>query len=721
MKLHEPISLSTRPIFWQYTEIKELEKMVHPGFSMSMVVIKELIDNACDACEKYGGVVDIKLDKDSFSITNAGVISFETVNLITDFSIFVGEKYKKYGFQRGSIGHGLKIAIMMGISDTNPFIIESSDSKYTIKLKNRKSPNSKDVLEVEHSGSNANNKTTIKFRNKEIGSKEIREYLKKYIAVNPHTHFILNGEEYKPTSHEKKNNKVDMSSYTMSEFEEFISSYKDSQLSDIVGMFNVPESKKKDILERYNKFGERNNDHLFYLIKKASKKLNTPFFGESAIKNRLSSLGIEMFDYKKVRFEKGIAEIALIGGESNIVGVNGSCISDDGFYLQNNITIASNIHYFFPDKSKKWASVYILYSNTKPCFRDINKQIIKHSGENLFSAILKLQKKRETKNEKPARINWLTMSYTKEDLSSVSFESKQYRITKRIFLFMMKARKKAEGMHDLYGPITLRQLYYQLVSDGTIMNSANSYKNFIDHLTKAREKGIIDSDLFEDRSRNEIIPEPESHKEDVNQYVEKIIKGSLRIPEIDIWTGQPYYVELWIEKDALVTLFQKVTEKKQVVLFASRGYTSHTKMNEALKRFKAKIEEGKKGVLLYFGDLDPSGLDIYSNIRNKFEKVKDFYIEIERIALRPEETEGLIPMPLKKSDTRSKKFREFMMEYGLKGSFELDALNPEILMNLARRAIEKYYDKSLLPVEEINEWKEKFDDIRTQILKKLKL
>ncbi len=168
MKSHEPNSFSTRPIFWQYTDINELEKMVHPGFSMPMVVIKEFLDNACDACEKYGDVVGIKLDKDSFSITNAGVISFETLKLITDFSILVSEKYKKFGFQRGSIGHGLKIAIMMGISDTNPFIIESGNSRYTIKLKNRKSPNPRDVLEVEHSGINTNNKTTIKFRDNPV-------------------------------------------------------------------------------------------------------------------------------------------------------------------------------------------------------------------------------------------------------------------------------------------------------------------------------------------------------------------------------------------------------------------------------------------------------------------------------------------------------------------------------------------------------------------------
>ena len=54
--------------------------------------------------------------------------------------------------------------------------------------------------------------------------------------------------------------------------------------------------------------------------------------------------------------------------------------------------------------------------------------------------------------------------------------------------------------------LTLRQLYYQLVSRGAIGNTVKEYKNLSVTMTNARMAGLIDWDHIEDRSRNALVP-----------------------------------------------------------------------------------------------------------------------------------------------------------------------------------------------------------------------
>jgi hypothetical protein len=180
--------------------------------------------------------------------------------------------------------------------------------------------------------------------------------------------------------------------------------------------------------------------------------------------------------------------------------------------------------------------------------------------------------------------------------------------------------------------------------------------------------------------------------------------------------NRPYYVELWIEKDALISLFDKVASKKQVHLFPSRGYTSHTKIYEAQQRFAQQKANGKQCVLLYFGDLDPSGIDIFRNIANKFSSSD---VKVERKALDADHVHDLIPIPVKDSDKRSDKFKEFMKANNLEGCYELDAMDAGELTDLASSSIDFYYNKELYPAAEIEEWKQQFDAARAEILKKL--
>ena len=55
--------------------------------------------------------------------------------------------------------------------------------------------------------------------------------------------------------------------------------------------------------------------------------------------------------------------------------------------------------------------------------------------------------------------------------------------------------------------LSLRQLYYQLVSKNIVPNSERSYNNIGNLVSKGRNAGVIDWDMIVDRGRETIIPQ----------------------------------------------------------------------------------------------------------------------------------------------------------------------------------------------------------------------
>ena len=92
--------------------------------------------------------------------------------------------------------------------------------------------------------------------------------------------------------------------------------------------------------------------------------------------------------------------------------------------------------------------------------------------------------------------------------------------------------------------MTLRQLYYQLVTRNVIPNQERSYKNIGRLISDARLAGLIDWDAIEDHIRVPVIP---------NEFtgLKDLVRAALQSYRLPRWAGQKYYVELCVEKDAL--------------------------------------------------------------------------------------------------------------------------------------------------------------------------
>jgi hypothetical protein len=261
-----------------------------------------------------------------------------------------------------------------------------------------------------------------------------------------------------------------------------------------------------------------------------------------------------------------------------------------------------------------------------------------------------------------------------------------------------------------------------------IENSKLSYQKYVHHLTTGRKGGVIPWDAFEDRTRmfyKEPLPKYDiGNESDPQDALKDWFRYALNpkvSTEYDLssWKDQPYYIELWVEKDALAGFLSPLCERLGVGLVVSRGYTSYTFKQEAIRRFGEKIEEDREPVLLYLGDLDPSGYDIYRCLEDEIENG-----DVERIGLHFEDVSqfSLVPNPIKDTDTRSRGFKKRYPELG-DTVYELDALPPGELIDRARRNILKYFDEDIHEENQrtIRHWRTNFTDYQDKVRQILSL
>lgn len=158
--------------------------------------------------------------------------------------------------------------------------------------------------------------------------------------------------------------------------------------------------------------------------------------------------------------------------------------------------------------------------------------------------------------------------------------------------------------------LTLRQLYYQLVSRDIIPNKTTEYSKLSTLLKEGRMGGIVDWSAIEDRLRKPYTPPSfDSPKE-----ILEAAQAQFQLPRMD---GQKNYIEVWVEKDALSGVLKRVTSKYHVPILVNRGYSSASSMFDSYERFSRPINEGRKCFILYLGDFDPSGMDMIRDVKDR--------------------------------------------------------------------------------------------------------
>lgn len=249
--------------------------------------------------------------------------------------------------------------------------------------------------------------------------------------------------------------------------------------------------------------------------------------------------------------------------------------------------------------------------------------------------------------------------------------------------------------------LTLRQIYYQLVAGDIIPNNERSYKNLGSLISDGRLAGAVDWNAVVDRTRMlRALPHWESPAE--------IIEASANQFRFDKWEGQDHYVEVWVEKDALIGVVERIANKLDIPYFSCRGYVSQSEMYSAAKRLIHIEEEmGKAPIILHLGDHDPSGIDMSRDIQERLSLFGTNPL-FRRLALNMNQIEEFNPPPnpTKLSDSRAGGYIE---TFGYT-SWELDALKPEVLDKLVTNEVDKYLDRTLF-----DKMQEKQDDARATL------
>jgi hypothetical protein len=233
--------------------------------------------------------------------------------------------------------------------------------------------------------------------------------------------------------------------------------------------------------------------------------------------------------------------------------------------------------------------------------------------------------------------------------------------------------------------LTLRQLYYQLVSRDLLPNKVSEYKRLGSIVNDARLAGLIDWDVIVDRTRN---LRSLSHWSNPAEIMDSAALSF----RIDKWAVGGTRPEIWVEKDALVGVLEGVCNENDVPYFSCRGYTSQSEMWGAAMRLLGWIKGGQTPIIFHLGDHDPSGKDMTRDIADRLRMFTGRRIKVDRLALNYDQIEKYNPPPNPAKETDAR-YQAYIMEFGAE-SWELDALDPTVIAALIEKAIKSVRDET---------------------------
>lgn len=228
-------------------------------------------------------------------------------------------------------------------------------------------------------------------------------------------------------------------------------------------------------------------------------------------------------------------------------------------------------------------------------------------------------------------------------------------------------------------PITLRGLFYRVVSAGWLPSTDQKYyKRLGGILTRLREQHIVPFEWIVDNLRSTNKPSSWSGLGDFADAVRDAYRK-------DFWSNLETYVHIFCEKDAIAGTISPVTYEYDVALSPIRGYVSLSFVYEIAEQWS----EIEKPIFAYYvGDFDPSGFDLERDVREKLERYSTSAFTWQRLGVHTEDFAdfNLLSLAAKQKDRRCAKF---ISEHGDQCA-ELDAIPPTEIRRRVREAIEQH-------------------------------
>jgi hypothetical protein len=251
-----------------------------------------------------------------------------------------------------------------------------------------------------------------------------------------------------------------------------------------------------------------------------------------------------------------------------------------------------------------------------------------------------------------------------------------------------------------------------------------------------RRAGYIDPHLIVDTSRSAANQSWDGY-ESAEDFVDRRIRGAEQQYREDFWKEQDAYVEVWLEKQSLASVFAPICEEWNVRLEPLKGDWSDSKVYQAAQRLIPPLREAKDVRILYFGDYNPSGYHAPVSVLERMQyygmtlhrpfpdsEHRAYYdaeyglpaemegggtFGVDRIAMTTEIIEqfDLPENPNPSGTDKDEKLREHFQQYVSDGrdvNIELDALKEyqrDLLEALIEEGIKQYVDEEAK--ERVNE------------------
>jgi hypothetical protein len=232
-------------------------------------------------------------------------------------------------------------------------------------------------------------------------------------------------------------------------------------------------------------------------------------------------------------------------------------------------------------------------------------------------------------------------------------------------------------------PMSVRQVFYQLVASNVIEKTEEEYqRTVIRLLTDMRLNNEVSFDWIVDESRRRRENQTYDNIADAARDTAVFYrKSALR--------ACPDYIEVWSEKEALAGIIESAAEDYDVPIIVSKGMPSLTQLYGSAREIAGAANAGKQTYIYQFGDHDPSGVLIPQTIERRLDQLcEKFDCQppiIERVALTEEQIEEF-NLP-----TRPTKREGNTHAHNFEGeSVELDALPANELRSMVREVIERH-------------------------------
>jgi hypothetical protein len=225
--------------------------------------------------------------------------------------------------------------------------------------------------------------------------------------------------------------------------------------------------------------------------------------------------------------------------------------------------------------------------------------------------------------------------------------------------------------------ITLRQLHYRLVMTLGLgyRNTRADYNQLSDRTAIGRRQHVFPTLLDQTR---EIHQAPWwADGRDALQALARQYRG-------DRTAGQEYLVVLGGEKATLLAQLDDWYGRLGVPIVLTRGYGSQSYVDEVASMVQ---NDGRDAVLIYAGDLDPSGEDILRDLGERC----DVWAKIEHVAVRYEHLDAL-SLPVNEGKATDSRAPGFIAKYGSLFQVEVEAIEAATLRDLYDDALARWFD-----------------------------